>query len=144
MEFSNPVYPSNFADPFILRAGDEYFGYATNNELGNLPVLRSTDLAHWEPVGDGMPELASWVQPGRNWAPEIIQLGDHFVAYYTATGREQGVQCVGRAVADSPTGPFVDTADGPLLCDRDGGSIDASPFRDNDGSLYLYWKNDGN
>jgi beta-xylosidase len=144
MEFSNPVYPSNFADPFILRADDGYFAYATNNEIGNLPVLRSADLVHWRPVGDAMPQLASWVQPGRNWAPEVLRLGGRFVAYYTASGREQGVQCVGRAVADSPTGPFVDDSDEPLLCDRAGGSIDASPFRDTDGSVYLYWKNDGN
>lgn len=33
----------------------------------------------------------------------------------------------------------------PLVCQHgDGGSIDASPFGDGDGSLYLHWKNDGN
>jgi GH43 family beta-xylosidase len=32
-----------------------------------------------------------------------------------------------------------------LVCQADlGGSIDASPFRDRDGALYLVWKNDGN
>jgi GH43 family beta-xylosidase len=32
-----------------------------------------------------------------------------------------------------------------MICQVDlGGSIDADPFRDNEGSFYLLWKNDGN
>jgi GH43 family beta-xylosidase len=52
---------------------------------------------------------------------------------------------LGRAVGDSPEGPFVDRAEKPFVCQvREGGSIDASPFVDGDGRLYLLWKNDGN
>ena len=50
-----------------------------------------------------------------------------------------------RAIADDPAGPLRRRHRQPLVCQEDeGGSIDASPFRDADGSLYLYWKNDGN
>jgi beta-xylosidase len=48
-------------------------------------------------------------------------------------------------VASSPAGPFVDESTEPLICQADeGGSIDASPFTDADGTRYLLWKNDGN
>jgi beta-xylosidase len=48
-------------------------------------------------------------------------------------------------VSDSPDGPFRDRNDTPFICQADeGSSIDASPFRDDNGTLYLYWKNDGN
>ena len=51
----------------------------------------------------------------------------------------------GVAVAAQPKGPFVDPNPEPLVCQTDqGGSIDASPFRDADGKLYLYYKSDGN
>ena len=49
------------------------------------------------------------------------------------------------AVAANPKGPFVDSRTEPLVCQTDqGGTIDASPFRDADGKLYLYYKSDGN
>jgi beta-xylosidase len=48
-------------------------------------------------------------------------------------------------VSDDPVGPFTDPADEAFICQSDlGGSIDAYPFRDDDGKLYLFWKNDGN
>ncbi|MFD6445443.1 glycoside hydrolase family 43 protein [Promicromonospora sp. NPDC060204] len=142
---TNPVYGSNFPDPAVLEVDGTYWAYATRNRVETLPVLRSTDLVHWELVGDGMPEQASWVAPGRDWAPEVAVVGERYVAYYTAHDRATDVQAVGVAVADEPYGPFRDDADRPLLCqDTEGGSIDASPFTDADGSRWLLWKNDGN
>ncbi len=129
----------------MIVDGETFYAYATNGDAGNMPVIGSADLHTWEAVGDAMPELASWVFAGRTWAPGVIAVGDSFVAYYTASQLGTGLQCVGRAVAEDPQGPFVDDTDAPLVCQEDeGGSIDASPYRDADGSLYLYWKNDGN
>jgi beta-xylosidase len=139
------VYEENFPDPHVIATDDAFYAYATNGDAGNLPVLRSDDLRTWEAVGDAMPDLAPWVFAGRTWAPGVIAVDDSFIAYYTAAQLGTGLQCVGRAVADDPQGPFVDDSEAPLICQEDeGGSIDASPFRDTDGSLYLYWKNDGN
>jgi beta-xylosidase len=65
--------------------------------------------------------------------------------YYTASDRRRNAQCVGVAAANDPEGPFRDMSNEPLVCQtRLGGTIDASPFRDADGNLYLYFKNDGN
>lgn len=146
MGFTNPVHDRDFPDPAVIEADGFYYAYATNSQLGNLPTLRSTDLVAWEPVGDAMPVLAPWVTGGRTWAPEVaVHAPDRYVLYYTALSTAGQRQCVGRAVATSPAGPFVDDSTEPLICQLDqGGSIDASPFTDTDGSRYLLWKNDGN
>ena len=94
---------------------------------------------------DALPKLGAWAKEGFTWAPEVMKVGDKWVLYYTAAWREQNIQCLGTAVGDSPKGPFVDPSSEPFLCQREeGGTIDANPFRDKDGKLYLYFKNDGN
>jgi beta-xylosidase len=142
-QFANPVYGADFPDPFILKAGDTYYAYGTNGDGAQVQTLTSKDLVHWTKGPDAMPQVGSWGYNGKTWAPEVLARDDGtYVLYYTANG---GGQCVGRAVSSSPQGPFVDDAKEPLVCQRtQGGSIDASPFRDGDGTLYLYWKNDGN
>ena len=92
-----------------------------------------------------MPVLAPWVKEGRTWAPEVIEIGGRWLLYYTAHYRKKDIQCVGVAAAADPRGPFRDISAEPLVCQADlGGTIDAHPFRDADGKLYLYYKNDGN
>lgn len=143
--FTNPVFDESFPDPGVLLLDGVYYAYGTNGPRGNMPVLTSTDLVHWEFRGDGLPVLPSWASPGRMWAPEVAEVDGRFILYFTIRATGPNRQCVGRAVSNSPLGPFVDDTGRPLICEADeGGSIDASPFRDDDGSLYLYWKNDGN
>ena len=33
LRYQNPVWPGYFADPFVLRHGDEYFAYGTAETL---------------------------------------------------------------------------------------------------------------
>lgn len=141
--FTNPVHESDFPDPFVLRVDETYHAYGTNARGKEVQTLTSTDLVHWQAGPDALPVVGRWGYPGKTWAPEVLAREDGtYVLYYTANG---GGQCIGRAVADEPAGRFVDRWPEPLVCQRsEGGSIDASPFRDDDGSLYLYWKNDGN
>lgn len=145
--FTNPVFRADFPDPHIILVDGTYYAYATNGSSKNVQVSTSTDLIHWERTVDAMPSIASWAQLGGSyiWAPEVMQIGDQFVLYYTARDREADKQCVGVAVADKPEGKFRDENDEPLVCQvEEGGTIDAHPFRDEDGTLYLYYKNDGN
>ena len=144
--FTNPVFRKDFPDPFVLAVGHTYYAYATNSGDQNVQTLRSRDLVTWRRGPDAMPELASWAIEGKTWAPEVLAVGKgRYVLYYTARSLDPAAQCVGRAVAASPAGPFVDRTSAPLVCQKaEGGSIDASPFRDADGRLYLLWKNDGN
>ncbi|GIM96191.1 glycoside hydrolase family 43 protein [Paractinoplanes toevensis] len=146
MTFTNPVYDKNFPDPGVLHVDGTWFAYGTNSAVANVPLLTSTDLVHWTERGDVLPQVGSWADYGNTWAPEVLRTdAGKYVLYYTARRRKADRQCIGAAVADDPHGPFADPSPEPLICqDDEGGSIDASPFRDDDGSLYLYWKNDGN
>lgn len=146
-QFQNPIIQGNFPDPFILKVDETYYAYSTNSNSRNVPVATSTNLVDWSTGRDAMPGLARWVRlSGPDvWAPEVIQVEDSYLLYYTARDKETGYQCVGLAISDSPQGPFRDQSERPFICqDTEGGSIDANPFRDADGTLYLYWKNDGN
>jgi beta-xylosidase len=146
-----PVFREDFPDAFVLLHGSEFIAYATNNGP-NVPMARSTDLVHWAFVGDAngnkrdaLPKLGSWAKTGFTWAPEVLQLGGKYLLYYTASDARKNMQCIGVAVASDPMGPFVDSNPEPIVCQTSlGGSIDASPLRDSDGKLYLYFKNDGN
>lgn len=140
-----PVFAEDFPDPVVLRVGKTYYAYSTNTMGANVPVLRSVDLLHWEKAGDALPKLPSWAAPGFNWAPGIVQVGKEFVLFYATRFRAEGRQAISYAVGASPTGPFVDTSESPLIYQEEfGGSIDPEVFRDDDGRLYLLWKSDAN
>ncbi len=146
-QFRNPVLRADFADPGVLRVDDTYYAYATNGTGKNVQVATSPDLVRWTQLSDAMPALGKWAQLGGSyvWAPEVMQIGEQFVLYYTARDKASDRQCVGVAVAAKPEGKFKDPHAAPLVCQtEEGGTIDASPFRDADGTLYLYYKNDGN
>lgn len=151
-----PTYRANFPDPFILPHGGQYLAYATNTDEGrqNVQMASSRNLIDWRPVmdakesgklHDAMPILPAWASRGRTWAPEVLKTSSGFLLYFTARNKKTDLQCVGVAKSVDPLGPFTSEATEPLVCqDELGGSIDASPFRDTDGQLYLYFKNDGN
>jgi beta-xylosidase len=148
-----PVLKENFPDPSVIEHQGTFIAYSTNAGI-NLPMATSRDLVNWQMVMDpkspkkrldGMPQLASWVKEGLTWAPDVIDVGGHWLLYYTARHRKKDIQCIGVATSASPLGPFRDFSSEPLVCqDKLGGSIDADAFRDRDGKLYLYFKSDGN
>lgn len=147
-----PVFKEDFPDAFVLPHGSEFVAYSTNDGP-NVPIAMSSDLIHWNFVGDpvtgkqrdALPTLGSWAKPGFTWAPEVLQVGNKYMLYYTASDRRKDAQCIGVAVASDPFGPFLDSHPDPIVCQTNlGGSIDPDAFRDSDGKLYLYFKNDGN
>jgi glycosyl hydrolase family 43 len=138
------VFPFDFADPYVLRVGSTYYGYATNAGGGAIQVIRSRDLRTWEWLGNALASLPAWAQKNHTWAPSVLPVGGQYVAYYTARDALTGLQCISAAVSARPSGPFVDLSAAPLMCQVPiGGSIDPSPFVDADGSLHLVWKSDG-
>lgn len=144
-QFANPVYADDFPDPAAILVDSIYYAYATQGNGRNIQTLTSPDLVHWVPGADALPQLGAWAQTGDTWAPEVIADSGRYVMFYVARDAASGVQCIGRAQAPHPTGPFVDSSDRPFLCQPEiGGSIDPNPVKDSDGNLYLYWKNDGN
>jgi beta-xylosidase len=145
--------PRDFADPFVLRDGKTFYAFATGAMGAHLQAASSRDLASWTVLGEALPKVASWAvdSPELTWAPSVLPRQGRYVLYYTARHRASGFQCISRAVASSPAGPYVDDSTAPLVCDiAEGdepercGSIDPSPFVDQDGQAYLFWKSDEN
>lgn len=144
--FQNPVFRTNFADPFVLKVGSTYYGYATGSAGRNIQAATSPDMLRWTLLTDAMPALPAWVDfnEPRVWAPEVLEINNRYLLYYTAHDKTSDKQCIGVAVSDKPQGKFRDSSRTPLVCQSaEGGSIDPSPFQDGD-QLFLYWKNDGN
>ena len=140
------VYPFDFPDPFVLRVGGDYFAYGTNSVGGNIQIIESTDLLHWNALGNALVSLPKWALAGATWAPSVVQLGSTYVLYYSAivAGSGGGEMCISAATATQPQGPFADTSATPVVCQPSlGGSIDPSPFVDVNGTPYLQWKTNG-
>ncbi|MCU1456183.1 MAG: glycoside hydrolase, family 43 [Actinomycetia bacterium] len=138
------VFAFDFADPFVLRVGNVFYGYSTNSGGGDIQVVSSTDLHQWTWLPNALAHLPAWAQPDRTWAPAVLPRPGGYVAYYTVRNAASGQQCVSRAFSTRPDGPFTDTSTGPLVCQStSGGTIDPSPFVDKDGRPYLLFKSDG-
>ncbi len=134
------VLPGDYPDPSVTKIGDRYIASATSsNWMPALPLLESRDLMSWDLKGyvfDSLPDWADYYF----WAPEITYDNRKVFVYYSAH-KKNGNLCVAVASADSIGGKFVDH--GPIVCQA-AGSIDAFEIRDENGKLYLVWKEDGN
>lgn len=140
-----PVYEGDFADPYVLRVGDSFYAYSTNSDDANVPLLVVKGNLAAEYLGDALPKLPGWSDPGFVWAPAVLASDEGYVLYYVTRLAGTETQCISRATATTPSGPFADDSEEPLVCQRDlGGSIDPSIVTDRDGTHWLLFKNDGN
>ncbi len=134
------VMPGDYPDPSVVKIGDTYWASATtSNWMPAYPILKSKDLIQWETVSHVFDQKPDWVDY-YFWAPEISYENGKVYIYYSAH-KKDGNLCVGVASADRPEGPYRDH--GPLIC-QPVGSIDAFPMRDEEGRLYMIWKEDAN
>jgi beta-xylosidase len=83
--YRNPVMPGDYADPSVIRVGEEYWATATSSEWAPLyPLLYSKNLVDWEIKGHVFPDkLPAWAE-AHFWAPEITYDKGKFYIYYTA------------------------------------------------------------
>ncbi len=113
-----------------------------------LDAFSSSDLVHWtlHPHVLDVRDVA-WAAYAV-WAPSAIALNGRYYLFFGAndiqkdSGEAGGI---GLAVADQPSGPFVDTLGKPLIGAFHHGAqpIDPFVFRDDDGTLYLYFGGQG-
>lgn len=142
--FANPVVPFDCPDPGVTSAPGAHPFFVMVCTGGAMRVRVSDDLVTWRDSANAILPggKASWsANGGRNWAPEIHQVGSGWVAYFTAVNGANKLS-IGCAHAPSPDGPFTDCG-GPLV-EHPQGVIDATFFEDKDGKRYLYYKIDGN
>ncbi|HJR82867.1 MAG TPA: glycoside hydrolase family 43 protein [Sphingomicrobium sp.] len=149
---------SGYGDPAVLKVDDGWVLTATSNDAPDaFPILFSTDLEQWDHRGFIFPEghAPAWAKTGRHsadfWAPEMRRVGDEYWVAYTAR-QQSSALAIGLARAPTPYGPWVDNG-APLITggkvltpggSASGGVIDSHIFVDDDGTPYLFWKNDTN
>ncbi|HPU56704.1 MAG TPA: glycoside hydrolase family 43 protein [Verrucomicrobiota bacterium] len=141
-----PAYSDYFADPFVWKAGADYYAIGTGAleaegcVMGDIfPVLHSRDFQTWTSCGRALrpPNLVAGTH---FWAPEVAQFQNRFYLYYSV-GEAEAAHQLRVAVGDHPAGPYHDFA--PLLdIHRCPFAIDAHPFRDDDGQWYLFYARD--
>lgn len=140
LQYTNPIINKYLADPCIIKSGDTYYLFATGGaEDGRrIPIHRSIDLVNWEFVRGAVERGAEGAWNRRNfWAPDVIKINGQYCLYYTASvdGTPQNTgNRVGLAVSDKPEGPYDDR--GVVIPNA---SLDGYPFRDTDGTYYLYY-----
>lgn len=141
----SPQILSGYGDPAVLKTDDGYWLVATSNDAPDaFPILHSTDLEHWEPVGFVFQEgqTPAWAAAGPQmadfWAPELARVGDEYWLSFTARDRDNTLS-IGLAKAPHPLGPWVDMGR-PLL----GDSVIDSHINTLDGEPVLFWKRDTN
>ena len=155
----NPILPGFHADPEILYSNKtgKYYIYSTTDGIPGWGgykyyVYSSSDLKEWKNEGvalDAKSDQISWAN-GNLWAPAAIEVkqknGSYkYYLYFSARPNDNGRKQMGVAVADSPTGPFVDLGH-PLLAKNHPGCkgqlIDVDVFIDPVSKKpYLYWGN---
>lgn len=106
-------------DPSILVDGDTVYAYVGNDAASGegywMPDWRcysSTDMVHWKYESTILKNSeVSWAADDHQaWAAQVMKYKDKYYFYFCTEGNSSvgRGKCIGVAVSDSPTGPFVD------------------------------------
>ena len=147
--FSNPL-KVQFGDPYVLLTNGTYYMYGTGGADKGFAAYSSKDLVNWKSEGQVYfhNNKNGWSDPeaawdGAYWAPEVYEVKGKYYMFYSAQWKENPTNelenfRIGVAVADQPTGPFIDLDNKPVF-DPGYPVIDANVFFDNNGKCYLYY-----
>jgi hypothetical protein len=140
----SPQWP-DVSDPTVLTEAGKYYVFGSNTNVRNVPVRTITslstsyNLSGWEAVTtEAMPTRPAWARQDERtlWAPTVAKLAPNFFVMYFAANRPQppmpwNAQCIGRAYASAPQGPYTPDAT-PITCgiDGTGGALDPAFFHD--------------
>ncbi len=142
-EPSNPLNVE-LGDPYILRASDGmYYMTGTGGVKDGFKMYSSADLKDWKDLGriyQGNTD-SSWCI-ANFWAPELYEKNGLFYLFFSADWRINPTNelenfRIGVAVSDSPSGPYKDLYDRPII-DPGYPIIDANLLFEGD-EVYLYY-----
>ncbi len=104
-------------DPSALVVGDTLYLYVGHDKssqdtyvMPDYLCYSTKDMKTWEYHGVVLAmKDVSWAEKNSAWAGQVAKHGDKYYFYYCSwASTDHGKQSIGVAVADSPTGPFVD------------------------------------
>ncbi len=142
--YSNPLKVA-FGDPFVLSASDGKFYMYGTSEKDGFRAYSSSDMVSWKDEGkvyQGATE-ESWTVDCF-WAPEVYERNGKYYMFFSANWKHNPTNegenfRIGVAVADKPTGPFIELSKKPVF-DPGYPVIDANVyFDDSTGKCYLYY-----
>jgi xylan 1,4-beta-xylosidase len=94
--FQNPLFAGDYADPTILRVGEDFYMTHTSYSYApGLVVWHSEDLVNWLPISHAVTETR-----GEIWAPDLVEHSGRYFIYFPMGGRLFVVH------ADHPRGPW--------------------------------------
>lgn len=147
IKFNNPISESWHADPEARIYNGKYYIYVTRSlpyeQQLNHDMFVSDDLEHWEKI-ESIIDMSgfSWVKKAV-WAPTIIEKNGKYYYIFASNDIHEDNEGGGLeiAVSDSPTGPFKGYLGKSLIGTIINGAqpIDAHLFKDDDGTVYLYY-----
>jgi arabinan endo-1,5-alpha-L-arabinosidase len=121
-------------DPTIIRSGSTYYALSTdpgtaNGQVGDLPILCSSDQINWTRCGQVFNAIPSWITtlyPGMTtlWAPDVSFFNGLYHVYYTASTFGTQTSSIGLATAPTMAGPWTDSG-GPVLQSTTGSAYNA-------------------
>ena len=145
----NPISEKWYADPEARVYGDTVYMYVTHSlpfeDQKNLDVVTTSDLEHFEEHYNILDMSTFSTATFAVWAPTVIEKSGKYYIIFAANCilEETDVGGLYIGVADSPLGPFKNVlADGKPLLNRiynNAQPIDAHLFKDDDGTIYLYY-----
>lgn len=154
----NPIIEGWYADPEGAVLDGEYWVFPTySNAYENqvfFDAFSSKDLVTWKKHDRVLDTAAvAWATQAM-WAPSVVQKGDQYYFFFSANdiqrpGRPSWDEHntinhsggIGVAVADSPSGPYVDYLGKPLIDKfyNDAQPIDQFVFKDTDDTYYIFY-----
>lgn len=131
--YTNPVIPGFYPDPSICRVGRDYYLATSSFEyFPGVPLLHSTDLVHFQPIGHALTRQSQLPLDGAGSSRGIFAptLRHHDGVYYLVT---TNVTTGGNfyVTTRDPRGPWSEPV---WLEDHEG--VDPSLFFDDDGTVY--------
>ncbi len=130
--YRNPIIPGDYADPSVIRVGEDYYMTHSNGGGGlpNMHVWHSRDLVNWRVISQVHRHgLAS------QWAPDIVYHEGKYYIYTTLVDRSRNNRGFENVVfvADDPAGPWSQ----PIVLGLYG-YIDPGHIVDQEGTRWLY------
>ncbi len=143
----NPIVKGWYADPEGVIFNKTYWVYPTYSapyeEQTFFDAFSSPDLVHWtkhERILDV--KNVKWAKRAV-WAPSPVYANGKYYLFFAANDiqNNQEMGGIGVAVADKPSGPFVDALGKPLIDKFQNGAqpIDPHVYIDDNGQAYLYY-----
>lgn len=155
---TNPIITNVYtADPAALVYKDTVYLYTGNDiapdrvesyRMSRWLCYSSTNMVDWTPHGSPLAVTNfAWAKADA-WAGQVIERAGKFYWYAPVEHATIHGKAIGVAVADRPTGPFVDARGSALITNDQTTAtkiswddIDPTVWIDDDGQAYLFWGN---